>query len=154
MGENRSLLKNRYFWIASLIIFTTGITIYYGSINWTSLITSVDIVKEDNLIVRSLVSNTAFLGVFRLLSVICMIVIVLASIALLIKFFTAAVVKLWGLEIKSETIQFEEELKRKDNTIEQLETDNNILRETINAIQETLETTESVGAKDAKRRTE
>ena len=106
MGENRSLLKNRYFWIASFVIFTTGITIYYGSINWTSLITSVDIVKEDNLIVRSLVSNTAFLGVFRLLSVICMIVIVLASIALLIKFFTAAVVKLWGLEIKSETIQF------------------------------------------------
>jgi hypothetical protein len=82
------------------------------------------------------------------------IVIVLASIALLIKFFTAAVVKLWGLEIKSETIQFEEELKRKDNTIEQLEMDNNILRETIDAIQETLETTESVGAKDAKRRTE
>ena len=34
-------------------------------------IPSVDIVKEDNLIVRSLVSNTAFLGVFRLLSVIC-----------------------------------------------------------------------------------
>jgi hypothetical protein len=82
------------------------------------------------------------------------IVIVLASIALLIKFFTAAVVKLWGLEIKSETIQFEEELKRKDNTIEQLEMDNNILRETIDAIQETLETTESTGAKDAKRRTE
>jgi len=109
--------------------------------NWTSFTTLIEISKEDNLILRSLFSDRIFLGAFRLFSIAGIIIITLASCALLIKIFRAAVVNLWGLEIRSETLQFQTELGRKDETINRLESENMKLSGLLDILSEIVEGT-------------
>jgi len=125
-----------------ILLFTAAAVItVIAVVNWAGLQSTVEIAKEDSLVFRALLSNPIVLGIFRVFAVVAMIFLAVAFVLLLFKLLNAAVVNLWGLELKSETREIEAELQEKDRTIEKLESENKSVNALLDALHEVIQTT-------------
>jgi hypothetical protein len=141
--SNPKLLYSKpLLWIMIILLFTAAAVItVIAVVNWAGLQSTVEIAKEDSLVFRALLSNPIVLGIFRVFAVVAMIFLAVAFVLLLFKLLNAAVVNLWGLELKSETREIEAELQEKDRTIEKLESENKSVNALLDALHEVIQTT-------------
>lgn len=128
------ILGNSTFIVLIFILIAIAWVIAFSIQHWQELQASIQVYKEDNLIVRSLVNNTLILALSRIFFIFIIAFGSIILIAFSIKIFSASALKLWGIEIKSETEGFKTDLKQKNEIINKLENENRRLNDLIDEI--------------------